>query len=190
VNWCTKEFLGYDYKDPFAWLQGMFEIERVAALSELRYKVRSLRTHKLRCWHERRQAALFTLCIAKRFPEYRFDFAHPNIENSPYDAIVRWQYTGAVGFTPLQLKELVPEECKTDASLAEILSDLAKYSGDRQLVVAIYLNRRLRFVPKRIRLSNIGGLFFFGSASPDLMHWILIGDLLRSTDVSIYSFPR
>lgn len=183
-----REFQTFDYKCPATWLRSLREVEPLVASSGLNYKVRSLRTRKLRRWNEIRQGALFAVGIAQRFPEYAVDIAHPGIENSPFDVVIRTIRPEGMFFTPVQLKELVPPACQQDACLDSILADLAKYRS-LNLVVAIHLNRRLRFVPRRLSLPNLGGLYLFGAKQLDRSVWVLIGDLLRSSDVSVFAHP-
>lgn len=183
-----REFLRYEYKDPAEWLRAMGEMNSLVARSSLPYKVRSLRTHTLRQWHEIRQAALFAYGMSQRMPECRFDFAHA--PNADYDAVVRWQHADEQHFTAVQLKEYVPSGLNAKATLAGIFDGLTRYRDSRDLVVAVFLNRRLRLEEIICPSLNLGGLYLFGAAAPDQSRWFVIGDLLDNTcSISTFSYP-
>jgi len=67
-----------------------------------------------------------------------------------------------------------------------IVTGLSKYSDSPDLVVVIYLNRRMKIRPQPIRSNqiNIGGLYFLGGGAPDKRQWLLMGDLLHSNEIS------
>jgi hypothetical protein len=150
---------------------------------------RSLRTNKLRPWSERRIAALFAYGMSKRMPGFWFDFA--GVERSDYDAIIRHHNGEECFYTPIQIKELVPEHINEDSTVEAIMHSLAKYSNSPELVVVVYLNRRMKIRPHPIRLKqiNIGGLYFLGAASPNKRQWLLMGDLLQSAEISQFEYP-
>lgn len=156
--------------------------------SGLPYKVRTLRTHGLRRWNEIRQAALFAYGISQRTPDRRFDFAHA--QNADYDAVVRSQGVDEQCFTPVQLKEYVPDGVNDRATLGEILNGLTRYHDSSDLVVAIFLNRRFRLEEIYVPPLNLGGLYLFGAAVPDQSRWFLIGDLLADdSSTSTFDYP-
>lgn len=184
-----REFLAYDYKDPAAWLRSLREIEPLAVLSGLPYKVRSLRTHALRRWNESRQAALFAYGIAQRFPESRVDFSL--VEHSDYDCVIRRHNDTDCWFTPVQLKELVPEHLPSaPATLAELLLKLSRYSDSSDLVVAVFLNRRFRGPIENLPHLKLGGLYFFGAANQSASEWQLTGDVLGDCSISTFAYPQ
>ncbi|MFO0315476.1 MAG: hypothetical protein ACK50S_01135, partial [bacterium] len=57
-------------------------------------------------------------------------------------------------FSPVQLKELVPESLNTSASIEQLITGLHKYSSEH-LTVAIFLNRQGRFVPAEIAVPSL-----------------------------------
>jgi hypothetical protein len=184
-----REFQEYDYKDPREWLVAMHEIELLVSKSTLTYPVRSLRTHKLRRWSDRRIAALFAYGMAQRMPGYWFDFA--GVERSDYDAVIRHHDGEECFYTPVQIKELVPEHVNRNSTVEAILESLAKYPNSQDLVVVIYLNRRMKIRPHPIRSKqiNIGGLYFLSGAAPTKGRWLLMGDLLQSAEISEFEYP-
>ena len=184
-----REFQDYDYKDAREWLVEMHKIESIVSTTALSYPVRSLRTNKLRPWSDRRVAALFAYGMSKRMPGYWFDFA--GVEQSDYDAIIRHHDGKECFYTPIQIKELVPEHINEDSTMETILDSLTKYSNSPDLVVVVYLNRRMKIRPHPIRSKqiNIGGLYFLGGASPTKRQWLLMGDLLHSAEISQFEYP-
>jgi hypothetical protein len=155
-----REFQQYDYKDPREWLVAMHEIESIVSKSTLSYRPRSLRTNKLRRWSDRRIAALFAYGMSQRMPGYWLDFA--GVERSDYDAVIRCYNEQVCIFTPIQIKELVPEHINENSTVEAIVDSLTKYSNSPDLVVVIYLNRRMKIRPHSIssKQVNIGGPLF------------------------------
>ena len=179
----------YDYKDPREWLVAMHEVESLVSESPVNYPVRSLRTNKLRQWRDRRIAALFAYGMSQRMPGYWFDFA--GVERSDYDAIIRYYDAEECFYTPIQIKELVPEHVNEASTVEAILQCLTKYSNSPDLVIVVYLNRRMRIRlhPIRSKQINIGGVYFLGGASAGKRQWLLMGDLLHSTEISEFEYP-
>jgi hypothetical protein len=72
-----------------------------------------------------------------------------------------------------------------------ILDSLTKYRNSPDLVVVVYLNRRMKIRPHPIRSKqiNIGGLYLLGGASPTKRRWLLMGDLLHSAEISQFEYP-
>ncbi len=184
-----REFEKYQYRDPRDWLVALREIESIVVKSTLNYRARSLRTHKLREWSDRRIAALFAFGMSHRMPGFWFDFA--GVARSDYDAVIRYYDDQDCIFTPIQIKEFVPEHINKDATVEEILDGLIKYSNSPDLVVVVYLNRRMkiRLHPISSKHIKLGGLYFLGAASPNGTRWNLMGDLLHSTEVSQFDYP-
>lgn len=183
-----REFLGYDYKDPAAWLRALGELNPLIARTGLPYEVRALRTRRLRRWNETRQAALFAYGMSQRMPDCRFDFAH--VEKADYDAVIRWRRGDQQYFTPVQLKEYVPEGVNRSAALEGLVDGLSRYTDSSDVTVAIFLNRRFRLEEIHCPRLRLGGLFLFGAATHDQSEWFLIGDLLGDApSVSTFVYP-
>jgi len=171
-----REFSTYDYKCPRGWLRSLREIEWLVSQSRLPYNARSLRTHRLRRWNESRQAALFAYGISQRLPDFQVDFAC--IEHADHDAVVRLRWDDEEFFTPIQLKEYVPEKLNREATLGPLLEGLSRYSSSSDLVAVVYLNRRFRLplYPIYCPHLKLGGVYLIGGVTRD--KWILVGDLL------------
>lgn len=184
-----REFSRYEYKDPGEWLRTLAELNPLVARSGLPHKVRALRTHSLRQWNEIRQAALFAYGMSQRMADCRFDFAH--VEKADYDALVRWQRADNRYFTPVQLKEFVPDSINGGATLDEVLRGLTRYRDSADLTVAIFLNRRFRLEEINVPRLNLGGVYLLGATVPDQSRWFLMGDLLgEAPSVSAFAYPR
>jgi hypothetical protein len=185
-----REFSGYEYKDPVSWLRALGQTSPLVARSGLPYRVRTLRTHSLRHWGEMRQAALFAYGMSQRWPDWNFDFARPNNTNADYDAVIRWQRADERRFTPLQLKEFVPDGVNDRATLDEIFEGLTRYRDSTDVTVAVFLNRRFRLEEISWPHLNFGGLYLFGATSPDQSQWFLMGDLLsESAAITTFAYP-
>jgi hypothetical protein len=122
-------------------------------------------------------------------PDWSFDFARPGNTNVDYDAVIRWQRADERRFTPLQLKEFVPDGVNDRATLDEIFEGLTRYRDSTDLTVAVFLNRRFRLEEISCPRLTLGGLYLFG-VSPDQSQWFLMGDLLREgIMISTFSYP-
>jgi hypothetical protein len=67
-------------------------------------------------------------------------------ENEDYDCVIRGEMpTGDIVFKQVQLKHLPSHEVNQDVALQEIISKLAKYNSSSELMVAIWINRDVRF---------------------------------------------
>jgi hypothetical protein len=185
----AREFSKYNYKSPRGWLQALREIEPLVDRSSLPYKVRSLRTHRLRRWNETRQAALFAYGLSERMPQFQFDFAC--VERADYDAVIRCHRGRRQFFMPIQLKEYVPEKINPKVTLGGLLESLScRYPVSSDLVVVIYLNRtfRLNLEPIYCPQLTLGGVYLIGGMRRN--RWILVGDLLdQVAAISTFDHP-
>jgi hypothetical protein len=109
-------------------------------------------------------------------PDFQVDFAC--IEHADHDAVVRLRWDDEEFFTPIQLKEYVPEKLNREATLGPLLEGLSRYSSSSDLVAVVYLNRRFRLplYPIYCPHLKLGGVYLIGGVTRD--KWILVGDLL------------
>ena len=98
-----KEWSKLKYQDPKIILLKLKELGIIASNYQIDMKVRNFRTNSLKCYREGREAAIFCYGMGKAVVHTPVYFAI--VENADYDCVARCQY----GFTPLQIKELVPE---------------------------------------------------------------------------------
>jgi hypothetical protein len=168
------------FYSPAESLPELRKLELKIAKMDLPDKVKALRTNELRRHRELRQASLFCYGIGKAKLGTEV-FVAP-IEEEDYDCIAMWSLGGRKRYCPVQLKELVPDRINPKATLVDEIAKLSKYTNSRDLVVVMYLNRRLRPVDLSavdIPPLDLGGLYLFGSVSPDRSKWVILGDLLK-----------
>lgn len=177
------------YKDPADYLVRLRSLEIEVALSNLPYKVKSLRTNDLKEARELRSAAIFCYGMGQRLGCETF-FARG--ESQDYDFMARWDIGDKPHFAPVQLKEFVPEELNSQASLPSLIKSLTKYTDSKDLTVVIHLNRQIRFEPVDIQCAslNIGELWVFGAATHDQSEWNLWGNFIKEPLVSRFSYPK
>lgn len=143
-------------------------------------RVRRLRTNQLKEWREARAAALFSYGIGKAVLLTNTQVA--KIEDRDFDFVMRWSDEKTNYYSPVQLKELPPEDLNPEVSLEGILAKLAKYSGPQNLSVAIQINRRMRFEHRPLASESkprVLELWYFGCASEDQSRWFLYGSALK-----------
>lgn len=178
------------YVDAAKYLVDIRKYEYELAQSATPYKVRAMRTAGLKEHREAREAAIFCFGMSCRLgTKVRFALH----EAQDFDFIARWKHDEYEHFTPVQLKELVPQELNANTSLTEIVEGLRKrYPTSPDLTVAIHLNRQITFDPDTLRDLNLklGGLWIFGGISPDQRRWGLWGDFLSEPTVTQFQYPE
>jgi hypothetical protein len=180
---------GLDYENPSDCLVRLRSLEIEVALSDLPYKVKSLRINSLKEARELRSAALFCYGLGQRLGHTVF-FARG--ESQDYDFIASWVIGTKQHILPVQLKELVPHELNSDSNLPTLIQSLKKYTDSTDLTVVIHLNRQTRFESADIQCTslNIGGLWVFGAATLDQSEWNLWGNFIEEPFVSRFSYPK
>lgn len=186
----TKNFACLKYKNARSWLRAISDIESKTAFLQMKPKVRSLRTNKLRKWKQSREVALFCEGISQRYNR-SIDIAID--EDSDYDCVAKWRDQDIEYFTPIQLKEFVPAKLNYEQKLQDIISSLpAHYPDSKELTVAIYINRKTKIdfnsinIPKNLKIKE---LWFFGSVSQDKTKWFLYGDFLKDPCLTYFYHP-
>lgn len=182
-SWSKLQFF-----DPGRTLRELRDIELEIAGQRMDPRVRALRTRKLCRFNEWRQAALFCHGISGLLGTALY-FA-PG-EEEAHDYVTMHVVNSTKTFTPLQLKELVPNETNPDATLEGIFEDLKKYATATDTVVAVYINRRGTRDLNAIKAPrlNLGELWLFWAASQDQSRWQLYGDLLKGAAVHAFTYP-
>ncbi len=186
-----REWEKLEYHDPAEVLRRLRTFEPEVAASDLPDEVKSLRTHDQEGFKEGREAALF--CHGLSVEVVLSTVYYAVFEDSDFDIVTVWEKDGERHYTPVQLKEVPPAERNPRASIEETLLKLQKYRGPNDLVVAVFLNRRMG----RVNLSDIqvpplsiGGLWLFGAASEDGDEWFLYGDVLKDRQPYRFSYPE
>jgi hypothetical protein len=111
-------------------------------------------------------------------------------ESQDYDFIASWIVNDIRQYAPMQLKEVVPTDFDTTASVQNTIDALkSKYVDSSGLTVAIYLNQRTRFEPSNIRIPelNLAGLWIFGGMEDAT--WGLWGDFLDEPMATQFEYP-
>ena len=176
------------YKDPKPFLLELRKLELELASKELSKKVRALRTNSLNEYRQLREAALFCYFMGQRIGTTIY---LAKDESQDYDFVTKWSDGDYTSYSPVQLKEIPPADINSNIDLDEIISNLKKYTDSKNLVVAIHLNRQLRFEPKELAIPslNIAELWIFGAVSPDQNKWGLWGDFLQSPVGIQFEYP-
>ena len=187
-NLRLRQWSRLKYLDPRTVLRELRAVEHSMAGAPLEPRVRTLRTRKLRKHLELRQAALFSFGIGQAIGT---PVAFAPSEASDYDFVTRRVESDQVLFTPVQLKETVPQHLNPTTELRAVLEGLRKYAVGEDLVVAIHLNRGGRIdlsgvVVPRVRISEV---WLFGSISEGQSRWLLYGNLLRDPRTYEFEYP-
>lgn len=181
-----RQWQKLEYYNPETVLIRLRDFEQAHPLDELPYCVSSLRTNSLKTYRERRQCALFCYAISQLF---KLDVRFACSEQSDTDFVGRYELPGEVHYVPIQIKELVPNEVRSDASLQTEINKLSKYADSKDLVIAFHLNRdeRIDFSEIDFSAAQVKQLWFFGATVQSKGNWLLIGDLL-SNDTQHFEF--
>src|SRR5450631_1427093 len=178
-----------EFKDPADYLRGMRQVERIVAGLDLPAKVKALRTNELKESRELREAALFCHGMGQRIGQTVY-FAKG--ESHDYDFVAAWVVGERRCLAPVQLKEVVPEEWSSNASLDATILSLRKYVDSTELTVAIHVNRTGTFDPGSVRCKGIGvaALWTFHCCSADQSEWRLWGNFLEEATPSRFYYPQ
>lgn len=189
MNTLIRDWEKQKYHDPENVLKQIREIELNPALQELPQKVRSLRTNKLQLHKQGREAALFCYGLGRALST-KIHFA--NYEQSDYDFVTCWKDQDSLVFTPVQLKEVTPDSINVKSNLQDAINKLDKYASSKDLVVAIFLNKRCKtdFSDLTIPNLNIAELWIFGAISPDQSKWFIYGDMLKTPQYAEFDYPN
>jgi hypothetical protein len=188
VDRIPREWQALEYLSPREVLLKFAEAERQFAERDMPDKVRSLRVRSLRPANYLRQAALF--CYGMSHTS-RLDVRFALFEDRDTDCVARWLDSDTVHYCPIQLKELVPEHVNASAEIESELGKLTKYTDAREIVVALYINRRvhLDFPIKAPAGLGVSELWVFGATSSDLRRWMLYGNILGNASKYEYEYP-
>ena len=181
--WAKLKFV-----DPKTILPQLRAIQELVAVSDLNKKMKDLRTNKLKKHREGWEAALFCYGISKLMNSTVYVTPH---EDSDFDAIALRIENGVQRYTPIQIKELVPKSLNPNSELNEEIKKLSKYTGSKDCVVVIHLNRdeKLELSDVEVPKLQIGGLWLLGATTPDQSKWFIAGDFLVSPQIYEFDFP-
>jgi len=178
-----------DFYDPKEILIGLLNIAKNIPLSNLLYQQASLRSRDLKQYGESRQCALFCYGMSKFLNQKIF---YAQYEASDYDYVACRKIGDVIHYTPIQLKEFVPEKVNPKSSLENELIKLEKYKDSKDLIIAMFINRAGRIEMNEIKIPklNVAELWFFGAASEDQRTWFLYGDVLNNTLRFDFKYPK
>lgn len=188
---CSDRLRAYsalEYGDPKGFLLKLGELEPKIASSGLDRRVRTLRTNDLKPWRELREAALFAHFMSERIGT---PIRIAKDEKQDYDTVVTWQSGDNRLFSPVQIKEIVPEYVNPDADLESVIASLSKYVSSPDLTVAIHLNKRYEIDLLKIEVPKlpIASLWMFAAISPSGRRWGLWGDFLTEPTGTEHDYP-
>jgi hypothetical protein len=179
-NILVREFNQMEWVEPRQVLVDLrwLELNLPADMDE---RIRRLRTNPLKEWHEARFAALFAYGISNAVLHLPTRFS--KTEKRDFDAVMKWQKNGEDHYSPLQIKELPPDDINPDVSLNDILDKLGKYSGEDNLTVVVCLNRKTRIKFQtwdRQSKPRISELWYLGCTDVYQSKWFLYGNVLAN----------
>lgn len=186
-----REWSQLGFRDPEELICKFNSLEKLVADSSIPDREKTLRTNELKTIRETRQAALFALGLRKWAGNPSVEIA--TTEDSDYDAVFRRRDDDLISYTPVQLKEVVPERWNKAASIDSILKKLVVLQSSGDLVVGIHHSRATNDEKLDVAVPNglnLAGLFVFGSVSSDRSEWMIAGDLTKD-EVTIvhYTVP-
>jgi len=151
-----------EYRDPVRLLKDFRKVESRIATSNTPKKIKSLRTNSLREFRELREAAIFCHGMSQRLGQKVFVGKG---ESQDYDFVASWVTEGKQHLAPVQIKEVVPVDLNSKASVQATVDALTKYVDSDELTVAIHLNRQTSFDPVQLVVPalNIAALWVFAA---------------------------
>lgn len=176
-----REWSRLRFRDPEELIRRFNWLEKNVADYAIPDRAKALRTNELKSIRETRQAALFALGLRKWSGNPSVEIAAS--EASDYDAVFRRRDDDLTSYTPVQLKEVVPERWNRKASIDSILKKLVQLQSSGDLIVGIHHTRATN--DGRLEVSvpsglNLAGLFVFGSVSSDRSEWMIAGDFTKN----------
>jgi len=153
--------------------------------------VARLRTPGLKPDREGRDAALFTYAMCRASAK---DIRFARAEDEDYDFVTCWQEAATSHYTPVQLKELVPEDLNPRASLPALFEAVAaKYAAPTTTVLAVRLNRTAKLSDLLlVEMPPLGfaEVWYFCSVSADAQRWALFGDAKSQMKQLYFDYPQ
>lgn len=187
----TNEWFGLTYFNPVETLDWLRHVRSFVSSvpHELSERTLRLRDGKQKRIRELRDISI--LCHGLATQVVGAPLLYANSESQDYDTITCWQRDGELRFTPIQLKELPPEEYNVRVKLPDIFAGLARSPCLHDTVVAIKVNRMMDLNLNALPSApdHVGGLWLFGGASPDQEKWWLYGDMTAEPRSYWFDYP-
>lgn len=108
------------------------------------------------------------------------------------DFVGMWFDGDVQHFAPVQIKELVPEERNSQATLDTLIKGLSMYSGRKDLSVLLHLNRQIHFTPDSLTLPAelpIAALWVLACTDPTHSEWAIWGNFLEHAEGTTFAYP-
>ncbi|MBI5560658.1 MAG: hypothetical protein HY883_05230 [Deltaproteobacteria bacterium] len=176
------------FVDPAKVLPQFRKIQLQVDESTLKDKVRNLRTQKLKQHREGWEAAIFCFGMSKMksVPVYVAPY-----EASDYDAVAMRVEGNTQYFTPIQIKEVVPEDLNPGTDINKEIAKLRRYQVSNDTTVVIHVNRNVQLHLSSVKVPslNIASLWLMGSSRPDQSKWFLAGNLLNKPQILEFDYP-
>lgn len=184
----TNEWVQLNYHQPKNILIKLRELEILVAQSNLDEKVKTLQKRELKKFLEWRAAAIFCYGLSESVLKKNIYYAP--VESEDFDCVALWQDADYQVYTPLQIKEVVPDKVNPESTLNGEIAKLQKYSDSKDLVVAMQLNKkgRLEFSTINTPKLQIAELWIFGALTED-NKWFLYGNLLTKPNYFEFAYP-
>ena len=184
-NNMTHEFDKLEFCDPATTLPQLRKIQELVARSNLNDKTKNLRTNKLRKHREGWESAIFSYGMSQLL-NTKIHFAP--YEASDYDAVTMRKDGDEIIFTPIQIKEVVPERINPYTDINKEIEKLSKY---HDICVGIHINRPGRLELSKIMIPKlkIAQLWLFGASKKDQGRWFIAGDMLNNPEILEFNYP-
>ncbi len=183
-----NEWSKLKYVDPTMMLPQLRMIQRQVATSALKDNIKNLRTQQLKQYREGWEATLFCYGMSKKLgvPIYVALY-----EASDYDVVAMRIENDTQFFTPIQIKEVVPEELNPYTSINKVIAKLSRYPASQDTVFVIHVNRtgRLDLALIKVPRLDIASLWLLCASSPDKSKWLVAGDLLDKPSIIEFDYP-
>ncbi|MDL1969482.1 MAG: hypothetical protein LWW94_00640 [Candidatus Desulfofervidaceae bacterium] len=185
-----KEWSKLKFCDPAKALPKIRKWQEFIAASNLDDKIKNLRTRKLRKHLEKRIASLFCYGMGIYLNKTIFFAPAPN-DNSDYDAVAKRIEGSEIHYTPIQIKEVVPERLNPKTDINQEIAKLCRYPVSNDTVVVMHINRAGLLNLSSIKLPelNIAELWLLGASSPDQNKWFIAGNLLDKPAIFEFNYP-
>jgi hypothetical protein len=136
------------------------------------------RDRELKWAVEQRQAALFAYFISSAL---QTPIAYAMSEDEDYDCVLCRKVDGKTGYTPVQIKEIIPSHLDPKASIETELAKLSKYRTSHHTVAAVHVNRSGCFDYSSVQKpeTSFAEIWLYASLTSDQSLWALYGDLLH-----------
>jgi hypothetical protein len=183
-----REWSTYNYIDPVVYVTEQQKLRALVSATETPEKIRNLRTRKLAPKREAWDAGVFCYLLRERTG---CEIYFAPVEDADFDAVFTWQEGGIQNFSPVQMKEVVPEELNKNQKIQDVLDSLHKYATSDDLVVAIKINRDVRLEADKIITDGlpVAEVWLFGATDPHEKTWGLFNKSGDNIEQSVHELP-